>query len=254
MHPFPLFFVLLYFLLLTAAAPTSTTSTASSSSTTHRPTSASSATNASSASHKTSPTHIPHVVSVSPAQQSAVIPRPGSTPTHSRTFNPDAPAHTRNPFQNPHVKPSRSGQKPISIVFEVLGGVAASALLLGFIRCFHNYRKTPARDRIADILHRHQLQRELEELGRNPHILRRHHSIRDPAPPYFPRPPSYENVLPSMPPVSIASSRDHHLQDDDRAHYIPVATNSPPSSPPMSERILLPTPAVTPGAHPRQPS
>lgn len=146
---------------------------------------------------------------------------------------------------------SQSGQKPISIVFEVLGGLFASALILGFIRCYHNYRKTPGRDRIADILQRHHLQRELEELERNPVLLRRHQSLREPAPPYFPRPPSYENPnqRTSMPPVTLGRGEDHP-QPDNRSQYSAVSTHSPPSTPPMSERVPLPSPAATPRVHP----
>lgn len=226
-----------------AAAPTSTTSSTLS---TH----ISSSTAKGTTSHKTQSTRIPpHIPAGPPAPHPPVISRPGVTITHTHSIDPDIPVHTKVPFHNQ----PQSGQKPISIVFEVLGGLAASALLIGFLRCFYNYKKTPGRDRIADILQRHHLQRELEELERNPGLLRRHPSLREPAPPYFPRPPSYEHVLPSMPPVSIAP-RDHHPEVDNRAQYTSVATHSPPSTPPMSERILMPTPAVTPGTPPGQPT
>lgn len=87
----------------------------------------------------------------------------------------------------------QSGQKPIFVVFEVLGGLLASGLLIGLGRCCYQYRNTPKRDRIAEVVNRHNLQRELEEIERNPQILRRHlNSLREPAPPYYPAPPSYE--------------------------------------------------------------
>jgi hypothetical protein len=228
-----------------AAAPTSTTSSTSS---THNST----LTATSTTSHKTHSTRIPTHIPVGPPvplPHTPVISRPGVSITHTHSVDPAIPVHTRVPFQNP----PQSGQKPISIVFEVLGGLAASALLFGFIRCFRSYRKIPARDRIAEIVQRHQLQRELEELERNPGRLRRHPSLPEPAPPYFPRPPSYDHLLPSMPPVSIAP-RHHHPGVDNRAHYTPVATHSPPSTPPMSERILMPTPAATPEMPPGQPT
>jgi hypothetical protein len=135
-------------------------------------------------------------------------------------------------------------------VFEVLGGVVAGLLLLSFLRCCNNYRKTPRRDRIADIVHRHNLQRELEELERNPRTLRRP-SLPEPAPPYFPRPPSYD-----IPPAS----QDHtssHFQRSERSVspsvYSAVSTSSPPSTPPMSE-VPLPSTAVSRRGHPQYPS
>ena len=108
------------------------------------------------------------------------------------------PTRTNHPFvpfptgaTQPSQDSQQSGQKPIFIVFEVLGGLLALGLLLGLGRCCYQYRKAPKRDRIAEVLNRHNLQRELEELERNPQILRRL-SLRDPAPPYYPAPPSYE--------------------------------------------------------------
>ena len=224
-------------------------SSSSSSTSTHR-------NSTSSSTHKSS-TEIPHhVQSNSPAatHQITNIPHPTSP---IFTFTP-GPVHTHTPVPNPtrapiksSAAPSQSGQKPISIVFEVLGGLFASAFILGFIRCYHNYRKTPGRDRIADILQRHQLQRELEELERNPVLLPRHQSLREPAPPYFPRPPSYDNSnqRTSMPPVTLGRGEDHP-QPDNRSQYSAVSTHSPPSSPPMSERVPLPSPAATPRVHP----
>ena len=112
------------------------------------------------------------------------FPEPTTWPTETKPA--DIPFHTgaTPPFQ-------QSGQKPIFVVFEVLGGLLASGLLLGLGRCCYQYKKAPKRDRIAEVLNRHNLQRELEELERNPQILRRP-SLREPAPPYYPAPPSYE--------------------------------------------------------------
>lgn len=140
--------------------------------------------------------------------------------------------HTRPPGPRPTGR-FQTNQRPLNIAFEVLGGILAAGMLLGFLRCCYNYRKTPRRDRIADILHRHHLQRELEELERNPAALRRP-SLREPAPPYFPRPPSYEHM-----------NSTHQGTAPHRVDYSAVPTYSPPPSPPMSQRIPLPTHAVT---------
>ena len=140
--------------------------------------------------------------------------------------------HTRPPGPRPTGR-FQTNQRPLNIAFEVLGGILAAGMLLGFLRCCYNYRKTPRRDRIADILHRHHLQRELEELERNPAALRRP-SLREPAPPYFPRPPSYEHM-----------NSTHQGTAPHRVDYSAVPTYSPPPSPLMSQRIPLPTHAVT---------
>ncbi|KAF8974169.1 hypothetical protein BDZ97DRAFT_1911383 [Flammula alnicola] len=242
MHFRPVLFFLFYVLQLVTAVPASSSSSHSSSS------------SSSSTSHRSSSIHIPHTLP-STRPNSILGTHAPVFPTHTRIppvpNNPvftNAPTHTRDPFQGPS-HASQPSQKPISIVFEVLGGLFAVALLLGFLRCFHNYRKTPHRDRIADILQRHQLHRELEELERNPAALRRP-SLREPAPPYFPRPPSYDAMNPSLPAVSILP----RASAPPRTEYSAVNPYSPPPSPPMSERILLPTPAVAPRTHPELPS
>ena len=128
-----------------------------------------------------------------------IHPIPGLTrPTltfPTTTISVSTPFHTRPPSPHP------SSQKPIFVVFEVLGGLLAAGLLLGFLRCCYQYNRAPQRDRIAEILNRHNLQRELEELERNPAILRRP-SLREPAPPYFPAPPSYEIIV-SIPTANV---------------------------------------------------
>jgi hypothetical protein len=141
---------------------------------------------------------------------------------HTRTARPT------NRFQ--------ANQKPINIAFEALGGILVVGMLLGFLRCCYNYKKTPRRDRIADVLRRHHLQRELEELERNPVSLRRPF-LREPAPPYFPRPPSYEQI-----------NSTHQGTAPPRADYSAVPTHSPSPSPPLSQRTPLPTHPV--GARP----
>ncbi|PPQ65569.1 hypothetical protein CVT26_000518 [Gymnopilus dilepis] len=147
------------------------------------------------------------------------------------------PVHTHRP-PPPPLPPPQSNQKPISIAFEVLGGLFGSLILVGLVRCCYNYRKTPSRDRIADILQRHNLQRELEELERNPAVLRRP-SLREPAPPYFPRPPSYEDFNPPQP-----------VRSNPGPAYSAVATSSPPPSPPPMSQRDLPGAPVTVRPHP----
>lgn len=147
-----------------------------------------------------------------------------SFPLTHPTFPPEPTAWaTRTnpavvPFHTGATPPSQqSGQKPIFVVFEVLGGLLASGLLLGLGRCCYQYRKAPKRDRIAEVLNRHNLQRELEELERNPQILRRL-SLREPAPPYYPAPPSYE----------VTSSPGTNYTDMG-THNLPSSSSSQPS-------------------------
>ncbi|KAJ7228360.1 hypothetical protein GGX14DRAFT_612391 [Mycena pura] len=104
---------------------------------------------------------------------------PGSAPTHF---------HAPPPLPSPQSSPHRTSIA--ALVFEILGVLAAVLLLLSIARCVYIYKRTPAHDRISTILHRHQLQREMEELERNPARIRG--SIEPPPPPYL-RPPSYEN-------------------------------------------------------------
>lgn len=141
----------------------------------------------------------------------------------TRTNHPIVPFQTRPAA--PSQDSQQSGQKAIFVVFEVLGGLLALGLFLCIGRCCYQYRKAPKRDRIAEVLNRHNLQRELEELERNPQILRRL-SLREPAPPYYPAPPSYE-ITPSP---SIAGTN----YTDVDTHDLPRASSSPQPS------ILIP--------------
>ncbi|KAJ7167490.1 hypothetical protein C8R46DRAFT_1093166 [Mycena filopes] len=123
-----------------------------------------------------SKTATPHTQTVPGGQ----ITRPASL---TRLPGPTA-SHTR-----PHERPPHHQSMAI-IVFEVLGALAGVAFVLSVVRCFWSYNRTPARDRIAAVMHRHQLQREMEELERNP--PERHQSLREPPPPPYIRPPSYD--------------------------------------------------------------
>ncbi|KAF8913773.1 hypothetical protein CPB84DRAFT_1757496 [Gymnopilus junonius] len=211
-----LLFFLFLFLPIASALPSSTRTSSSASLSTppHSP------------SNRPSSTHLPithpHLPPPTTRHSIQIISRP-TQPTNPIV---PIPVHTHRPPPPPPSHSQQSTQKPISIAFEVLGGLFASLIIIGLIRCCYNYKKTPGRDRIADILHRHNLQRELEELERNPAVLRRP-SLREPAPPYFPRPPSYEDMNPPQPVRSTPGST-----------YSAVATSSPPPSPPMSQRDL----------------
>jgi len=188
------------------------------------PSISSSLSNSKSSSSSSYTTRIPFVHTTTRAHSVQIISRP-TLPTHSQNPSTTNPVHTKASGSHRF----QSNQKPIYIAFEVLGGILATGMLFGFLRCCYNYRKTPRRDRIADILHRHNLQRELEELERNPVALRRPF-LREPAPPYFPRPPSYEQM--NSIPQGIAPPQ---------VDYSVLPTYTPPPSPPMLQRIPLPT-------------
>lgn len=155
-----------------------------------------------------------HITQLSQTQPTQTITRP-TQPTPSII-----PIHT----QIPHTSPSRHfGQKPIFIVFEILAGLLASGLLLCCGRCCYQYKRAPKRDRIAEVLNRHNLQREMAGLELSPQILRRA-SLREPAPPYYPAPPSYE-IITSSP------------------NYTDTGTPNLPSSPsPQPSNLIPPRP------------
>ncbi|CDO73743.1 hypothetical protein BN946_scf185015.g71 [Trametes cinnabarina] len=119
---------------------------------------------------------------------------PGHPITHH--FPPPSPPPTVAPPSRP--VPADKGQPPIAIAFEVLGGVIALLVLLGLLRCFIVWRRTPPRDRIAALVSRHQLEREMEEQERE-RIERLSRALearrwRPPPPPYQPA-PQYEEVV-----------------------------------------------------------
>lgn len=153
-----------------------------------------------------------------------ITPHPTPTRAHTITIIPTStePRQRHDGHQ--------SSQKPINIFFEVLGGVVGLAILISCIRCCYSYNRTPKRDRIAAVLQRHQLERELEELERNPFTLRRSPS-NDPVPPYFPPPPTYEVITSTNP----ASSSLQH------SGYLEISTASPPPSPPSPTLQLAPS-------------
>ncbi|KAF9006513.1 hypothetical protein BDQ17DRAFT_287977 [Cyathus striatus] len=163
---------------------------------------------------------LPHTQPTLHTQPHVPHPTPSFDPAQTDPPPPRPPFHPHPHHGHP--------QKPITIVFEVLGGAVGLAFLLGFLRCCYVYQRTPKRDRIAAVLSRHQLERELQELERNPTALRRRSFILDPAPPYFPPPPAYATQ-----PTTIPSNNN-------RTEYVdgPTSTASP-SSPPSSSAPLV---------------
>lgn len=73
-------------------------------------------------------------------------------------------------------------------------------ILFSFGRCFYSYRKAPERDRIAALLNRHRLEREMEEMERDRVDRFRQmmestsYQWRPPPPPYQ-QAPAYEAVV-----------------------------------------------------------
>ncbi|KAJ6538527.1 hypothetical protein DFH09DRAFT_1177145 [Mycena vulgaris] len=119
-----------------------------------------------------------HRVVVTTTTQAQITLRSGN-PTRTNA-NP-APSQS---FHHPHPH-----SRPIAaLVLEILGALAGFIFVLSLLRCLYSYNRTPSRDRISIILHRHQLQREMEELERNPPGRRR--SLVEPPPPYV-APPVY---------------------------------------------------------------
>lgn len=182
--------------------------------------------------------HIPSFSSSRPLHSSStsfpttIQTRPTSAVHSFRTTQPSIPIHTGEPLHVVH--PHRSSPPSIAIIFGVLAGTIAFGVIVSLTRCFYMYKKTPKRDRIAEVLNRHHLQRELAQLEGNSIIIRRP-SLREPAPPYFPRPPSYDAALTA--PVSPPPQQ---------AEYEELDTSSPPHSPNFLRRMESPPPAHAP--------
>jgi len=85
----------------------------------------------------------------------------------------------------------------LSILGISIGSVAFLVLLLTLIRCCASWRRTPSRDRIAAMLNRFNLQREMEERDWEEHGRRLLGSrFFVPPPPYVPPPPVYKDGRP----------------------------------------------------------
>lgn len=153
----------------------------------------------------------------------------GSTTSHTtlhttlpETHGPHVSTHTVSPLpisnnpstQSPVTPASSSPQEessqthhPITastIVGIVFGGLAGLVLVLSVGRCWWSWRKTPSRDRIESLMHRYDLDREMEQARVEP---LREIARRLPPPPYRPPPPGYEHVVPSsLPPAHLEMS------------------------------------------------
>lgn len=139
---------------------------------------------------------VPHVTTNRPHTQSVFV------GTRSFPHDRPPPATTRPPSpppaaqQNSTNQPSR--QPVVAIVFEVIAGVAGIFILISISRCIYSWKRTPSRDRIAGLLSRHQLDREMAELEREQMERRRRqwrrNSVQGPPPPPYQRAPSYETL------------------------------------------------------------
>ncbi|KAI0660802.1 hypothetical protein C8Q70DRAFT_745675 [Cubamyces menziesii] len=143
-----------------------------------------------------------------------ILPTPHSHSHPTWSYTPGHPLPITHHWQpNPppsaiphHNSSSDKSQPPVAIAFEVLGGIVALLVVLGFARCYISYLRAPRRDRIASVVDRHQLEREMaerqqEELEGLRRVLeaRRWH----PPPPPYQRAPDYEEVVRSDSPTSL---------------------------------------------------
>jgi hypothetical protein len=136
---------------------------------------------------------------------------------------------TESPRRSRPTKQERQAQQSITIALVVLASLVATSFLVFLLRCAFRIKHVPKRDRVAEIIARHNLQSELAELERNPAVLRRP-SLREPAPPYMPRPPSYVDTI----------SRPYEASSQMRGQYAEVPMHSPPSTPPPIAVTTLP--------------
>ena len=128
-----------------------------------------------------------------------------STITHARiTITGEHTTFTFHPHPVPSSSPSDSSttrsshhQSAAAILFEVIGGLTGLAFIIGCSRCVYKYKRTPRQDRIAAVVDRHLLERELaalEEAQEQMRQTRRNSLVRPPPPPYQ-RAPEYEEVI-----------------------------------------------------------
>ncbi|PSR93768.1 hypothetical protein PHLCEN_2v4663 [Hermanssonia centrifuga] len=133
-----------------------------------------------------------------------------SRPSHSLTVHPGAPfthpiPHPPSPTSPDHPPDNenppqthRSGQPIVAIVFEALAGVVGLFILYGLSRCLWSWKHTPERDRVASLLSRHYLEREMEEREREQmeqRMLRAVPRPLPPPPPPYQHAPSYEAAV-----------------------------------------------------------
>jgi hypothetical protein len=142
-----------------------------------------------------------------------------SRPTQARvtaTHHSSVPSGVIKPKVGP--KKRRRPVHPVVIMFSVLGGLMVLGLFVALGRCVAARKRGPKRDRIAEVMERHRLQQELAHLNRNSFF-----SVPappEPAPPYYPPPPTYD--------ASGASV----IHSTHRNGYINLSSGSPPPGQP----------------------
>ncbi|EMD40946.1 hypothetical protein CERSUDRAFT_91697 [Gelatoporia subvermispora B] len=118
------------------------------------------------------------------------------------------PPHHDPPGTHPHPPPTQTTtsqslsthshhQPTVAIVFEALAGVVGLIVVLALGRCYWSWKKTPRQDRIAALVNRHALDREMAELERaqlQQRIRARQAECVPPPPPYVPAPPAYDAI------------------------------------------------------------
>jgi len=136
-------------------------------------------------SHTTSRSHRPHLS----AHSSSVTTR------HTWMTLPPSPTSS-SPLRQLHPQQQTQASTIAGIIFGTLAGLV---LMLSVGRCWWSWRHTPSRDRIATLMHRYNLEREMEDALVQPFMAR---VRRPPPPPYRPRPPGYDSAFLSSPPLA----------------------------------------------------
>lgn len=146
-------------------------------------------------------------------------------PTASQPSRTQLPEPLRTSHK-PEDSRRQASQRDVSITLGAIAGTFLFGFLLAIFRCIYRYKRPPKRDRIAEVLQRHNLHCEMQELERNPFAFRRP-SLREPAPPYFPRPPSYAD--------SVVALEILHREENDSTssltRNLPLDSSHSPSLP-----------------------
>ncbi|OCH94334.1 hypothetical protein OBBRIDRAFT_165896 [Obba rivulosa] len=146
-------------------------------------------------------TNTPLLVSISHSHgpRPTVSPGTASVPFAPHHDPPNSPPPTATSPTVIGASSSHSHHQPaVAIVFEVLAGVVGLIVVLVLGRCCYSWQKTPRQDRIAALMNRHALDREMAELerARLQERLRVRQAERvPPPPPYIPDPPAYDAIV-----------------------------------------------------------
>jgi hypothetical protein len=149
-----------------------------------------------------------------------VVPVPGHVVPHS-----PVPGTGSQRQHNSH------SPKAIDIFFEVAGAIIGVVCTIGLFRCLYSWRKTPSRNRLQDVVHRHNIEREMEEQRQSTLLPQRR--WKAPPPPYIP-PPIYDEVPLSSPPHTPPLGLSHTLlSSSPSSHFVvPLPPSTPTPSPP----------------------